>query len=549
MTDKNIFIVKPNVSRGSQGLQSTNSNNVIRQQGFRSVIDSYNGGGYYYEGEVKRMGLRRVPEGKGKLIYYYDKERKVVKSVIECNFLDGKPNGKGKITYFDEQKRVKYVDEGNFLNGKLQGEVTRTYGNVIINCEFLNGDLMKVNKVVYKNEKGEIKYTEEGKDFYNGKLQGEGTRIYYDEHGRTECNGVFVDGAINEDNGELIRYNKQNEVEYEYTGMIDENGKPYGQGTLIYYNKQGAVKCEGFFINGELTDKGIVTYYEKKEENKYEIKSKFECNFEKGRPNGQGIFSNYNKQGEIEFTDYITLKEGEPYSNRRKYPNGDVYEGDFGNTELYCGTGNDANSKVCIDFFTNREINGKCIFTHNKQNGVEIEYQEYGIFKDKKLNGPGETRYFANTVIPGGCDIVRSIFVNGEPNGQTTVIHKDENKDIKYIEESNFINGKQDRSSIKNITGQEAIERYNKDSLELKKSISEFNMNNSKKDEIILEKTRKSIRAFTNELNEKPYITRNRRQPRKLLGHYTKTIISTENKKDEEKIRNKTTLTKFPPLG
>jgi len=122
-----------------------------------------------YEGET----VNGKPHGKGKLTYY------VNGTVYEGDFVNGEPHGKGKIT----ENSVTFV-EGEFVNGKMHGK-GKIFGS---DCQ-VEGDFVNFNIFIIGSNSPEL-------FFYN----------------------LNFKGKINTSNGQ---------IECEFV-----NGKPHGKGKL-----------------------------------------------------------------------------------------------------------------------------------------------------------------------------------------------------------------------------------------------------------------------------------------------------------------------------
>ena len=170
---------------------------------------------------------------------------------FECEYLNGKRNGKGK-EYFQNH----LLFEGEYLNGKRNGlgklyYLTQIYGSKIEDSKEINED-----KLIFE---GEFFYGEKlrGKSYQNGRLEYEGEFLFnrkwngkeYDEKG----NVIY---ELKKGNGKVIEY-FPNGILY----FIGEylNGEKNGMGKE-YDERKCFLICDGNFVNGER--KGMAKVYD-----------------------------------------------------------------------------------------------------------------------------------------------------------------------------------------------------------------------------------------------------------------------------------------------
>jgi hypothetical protein len=174
---------------------------------------------------------------------------KPIISSYEGKFSNGLPNGKGKIEYSDWG--VSY--DGFFIDGNID---STAYGILQMKNIIKKGN---ISESVLKDEngnllwnwvlngEGSISYSngnvvEEG--FFNeDELNGKGVRTLRSEKGIQSEIGNFVNGVLNDINGEIIYFDGDR-----YVGGI-RNGKPQGKGKLI--TPSGGIKLDGTWFEGE----------------------------------------------------------------------------------------------------------------------------------------------------------------------------------------------------------------------------------------------------------------------------------------------------------
>ena len=174
---------------------------------------------------------------------------KPIISSYEGTFSDGLPNGKGKIEYLDWGVSYDgFFTDGDIdstENGVLQMKNVIKKGNIsesVLKDE--NGNL-SWNWVL--NGEGSIIYSngnviEEGL-FNEDELNGKGVRTLRSEKGTQSEIGNFLNGVLNDINGEIIYFDGDR-----YVGGI-RNGKPQGKGKLI--TPSGGIKLDGTWFEGE----------------------------------------------------------------------------------------------------------------------------------------------------------------------------------------------------------------------------------------------------------------------------------------------------------
>ena len=168
-----------------------------------------------------------------------------------------------------------------------------------------------------------------------------------------------------------------------YTGYVNENGKPHGKGILTVWTSGNVYKGE--FKNDKFDGKGKYTY---KKGSFYQGKFKDDVKYFDGKGkltyNNRDVYEGEFKNDKFDGKGKLTYKNGDVYEGEFKdddfngkgkltYKNGDVYEGEFKN-----GT-----------------FNGKGKLTY--KNGDVYE----GEFKDNKPHGKGKLTYKNGNVYEG----------------------------------------------------------------------------------------------------------------------------------------------------
>ena len=245
--------------------------------------------GKYFIGETKN----NVPNGKG--IKYYKNGNIFYKG----DFINGKPEGNGKVIYEDG---VYYI--GQFKNGLRSGKGILYYhnGNIMYDGDWVDNKPEGDGKDIYENGCYYIG------QFKNGLRNGKGT-LYY-SNGNIKYEGDWVNNK-SEGNGKDIYVNN-----YYYIGQF-KNGLRNGKGT--YYYSKGNIMYEGDWVKGKPEGKGKAIY----ENGFYYIGE-----FKKGLRNGKGTYYylDGNKMYEGDWVD------NKPEGNGKDvYEDGYYYEGQFKN--------------------------------------------------------------------------------------------------------------------------------------------------------------------------------------------------------------------------
>jgi len=255
-----------------------------------------------YEGEI----VNGKPHGKGKLTYSDG-------DVYEGDWVDGERTGKGKMTYADDKVYDRYVYEGDWVNDEPNGKGKMTwadddvYDRYVYEGDFVDGKL---------NGKGKMTWTDgrvyEG-DFVDGKLNGKGKMTWAD--GRV-YEGDFVDDGVYE--GDLVNNKPHGKGKMTWTdGRVYEgdwvDGLENGKGKYTFTN--GDV-YEGDWVDGLENGKGKKTYANG---------DVYEGDFVNFIRHGKGKYTFAN--GDVYEGDWVKNKQ--TGKGKKTYANGDVYEGDF----------------------------------------------------------------------------------------------------------------------------------------------------------------------------------------------------------------------------
>jgi len=155
--------------------------------------------------------------GAGELKWY---KSGVLTQVLQVSLLEGKANGKGKLTWANGR-----IYEGGYVNGHMTGSGVKTWPN---------GD----------------RY--EG-DFVDGRLEGQGQLSM-------ATGSIYKGGFLNgKKDGYGVYY--MNETGNTYEGMFKES-KANGKGALIIGTRQddAGFRYEGNFIDNELSGTGVIIY-------------------------------------------------------------------------------------------------------------------------------------------------------------------------------------------------------------------------------------------------------------------------------------------------
>ncbi len=239
----------------------------------------------------------------------------------EGTVLNGKPHGKGKMTYAkdDAYERVSY--EGDWVNGNCHGKGKMT---------FANGDVYEGD---FKDDKrhGKGKYTfasgnvYEG-DFIDGKFHGKGKytfasgAVYEGDFKDDKRTGkgkyTFANGEVYE--GDFIDDNFNGKGKYTFaSGAVYEgdykDGKRTGNGKYTFAN--GDV-YEGDFIDGNFNGKGKYTYVSG---------AIYEGDFKDDKRTGKGKMTY--KDGTVYEGDWVDGKR--TGNGKLTYADGSAYEGEF----------------------------------------------------------------------------------------------------------------------------------------------------------------------------------------------------------------------------
>jgi len=297
----------------------------------------------------KRYGTTRRVQRGGALIPVIDKDLPIgayddetgigraeyEDSIYEGHFVNGVPNGQGRLTYKDGTEYEGETYEGHFLNGvpHEQGRLTYKDGSVyegeLNQRELTRGKIIFSDGDVYEGEflnnimNGQGKMTYASGGVYDGKWldglkHGEGELKYAD--GR-EYNGQWANDKIN-GKGKLI-----NPSGSSYDGDW-VNQQMHGQGTYTFADGKQYV---GNLVNDEFTGPGIM---------RYANGDVYEGNWRNDHmydPNGRYTFAN----GDVQFGNWINhgihgvgLYEDElnedGFANghgKCTFINGNVYEG------------------------------------------------------------------------------------------------------------------------------------------------------------------------------------------------------------------------------
>ena len=177
--------------------------------------------------------------GKAKIYNAYNDEL-----IIECEYLNGKKNGKYKRYYNDG--KLKY--ELEYLNGKINGEYKKydEEGNLIVKAEYLNGKSNGRYKKYYRNGKLIME-----NEYVNGKTI---NVLYCDKN-----SGII--NELHDGNGFIKEVNKEGNMIYEANyvdGIFRKMKYYYNSGKIkmeeeIYFEKGIKIKkIKEYYQNGQL---------------------------------------------------------------------------------------------------------------------------------------------------------------------------------------------------------------------------------------------------------------------------------------------------------
>jgi len=191
-----------------------------------------------YKNDLRWNGIGYAPSNN--IVYKLKDGKALIKEYwsgdiieFECEYLNGKANGKGKKYMYDGTLEF----ECEYLNGRRNGKGKEYYddGKLKFEGEYLYNH--KLNGKLYIKEKLEY----EGEFLCNKKWNGKG----YDEYGN------IIYELIN-GNGKVKEYDSLGRLSFEGEYL---NGKRNGRGKE--YNFDGYLKYEGEYLNGKrLIEKG-----------------------------------------------------------------------------------------------------------------------------------------------------------------------------------------------------------------------------------------------------------------------------------------------------
>ena len=252
-----------NGQRNGKGKEYNNKGKLIFEGEYFNDL-KWNGKGF----DTLNNIIYELRDGKGLVKEY--KDYFYGQLMYECEYLNGKRNGKGK-----EYWNGKLWFEGEYLNGQRHGKGKEYYKE---NGKFFEGEYLYDKKV-------------KGKFYVNNKLEYEGEYLYH-----KKWNGKGYD-----ENGNII---------YE---VIKGNGK------VREYNINGEFEFEGEYLNGKRHGKGKEYQHAvfEGEEGEYEdIYLAFEGEYLNGKRNGKG--KKYDKHGNLFFEGEFVNGEEIEYINKIK---------------------------------------------------------------------------------------------------------------------------------------------------------------------------------------------------------------------------------------
>lgn len=246
----------------------------------------------FYEGEVNENGK---PNGKGKITYtLLDKTY----TLYDGEFKNGVYDGKGTLYkddviefsgvfqngekvfypyqdefYYDKGAIKFYGDKSKTKTGKTM-KVYYTSGNLYYEGGWKNGKITGEGTIFYLSGK-----PKESGEFANGELAGKGKKYY--ESGTLQQEGEYEEGVLN-GKGNL----------YHPTGKLEVEGSFKGSrlvGRAKVFDENGNLVLEGKFDDGRLKGNGI-EYYENG-------KVKYRGDFKDSKYHGKGKL--YNDSGEV----------------------------------------------------------------------------------------------------------------------------------------------------------------------------------------------------------------------------------------------------------
>ena len=329
-----------------------------------------------FEGEY----LNGKRNGKGK---EYDKDGKLI---FEGEYLNGKRNGKGK-EYNDDGI---LIFEGKYLNGKRWDGIGYDKNNNIVS-ELKEGkgaikEYDKYGKLIFEGE------------YLNGERHGKGKEYYYD--GTLKFDGEYLNGKRHYRDGEFIfegEYLYGNKWNGKYYYLLNNNVIEIknGKGLIKEYDDYGKLEYEGEYLNGQINGKGKQYYYNNKLEFEgeylygYKLKGKQYYYDGKLEFEGEYLYGNkWNGKGKEYGKDGLLIFEGEYLKGERWNGEGKeydkdgflIYEGEYLNGKRH-GIGKEYNDDGKL-IFDGEYLNGE---RHGK--GKEYYYDGTLKFDGEYLNG------------------------------------------------------------------------------------------------------------------------------------------------------------------
>ena len=351
-----------NGKRNGKGKEYYN-NNKIKFDGEFFNGKKWKGIGYNYNGRK----VYELKEGKGNIIEY-NNEGKIE---YEGEYLNGERNGKGKL--YDGS--FEYI--GDFLNDEIIGNIqifiifeNNSHPFLLFEGLYSNGKKIKGKEY---DEKRNLLFN--GKYFNNTWWEGEVQLYDFNRHYK-RFEGKLLNGKINEKGKEFYEFytNDMNlelriKFEGEYLNGKRWNGTGYnfiGEPDFEIQDGNGIIK-EYHYING---------------------KKKFECEYSKGRINGNG--TEYYKNGNKEFIgEYISEQKDRILLNIYRFLVHNILYSDNFNVKRWNGTGYDFNGKE-----TYKLENGKGIVEIYTEYNDGLSYLDFrGEFLNGEKNGEGSEYY------------------------------------------------------------------------------------------------------------------------------------------------------------
>ena len=207
--------------------------------------------------------------------------------IIECEYLNGKKNGKCK--EYDYNGTLRFEIE--YLNGEKNGKYKKydEEGNLIVKAEYLNGKSNGRYKEYYRN--GKLRMENE---YVNGKFM---NVLYYDKY-----SGII--NELHDGNGFIKEKNQEGQISFkvEYAnGIIRKITGYYDNGKLKveeYYNEGNKInKIKEYYKNGQL--KSDIEFFN---ELKWNIKVYDQNNnIINNLKEGKGYIKEYNHKGDVIF--------------------------------------------------------------------------------------------------------------------------------------------------------------------------------------------------------------------------------------------------------